>query len=106
MSITSRRYAESVRRVVVAVAEEQADEAVRQPVDDELDAWIVVDGAAAHEARPESAVVTLLEQLEIPHEVGRVVRGVGHDDGDGVALELVEPDRTVNPKPRGRWEAW
>ena len=45
---------ESVRRVVVAVAEEQADEAVRQPVDDELDAWIVVDGAAAHERDPKA----------------------------------------------------
>ena len=62
---------------------------------DQLQARVVVDLGAGHEARAEGAVPALLEQAVVADEVLGVVGGVGHHDRHRVALEDVEagPDR-------------
>ena len=61
----------------------------------QLQARVVVDLGARHEARAEGAVPALLEQPVVADQVLGVVGGVGHHDRHRVALEDVEagPDR-------------
>src|SRR4051812_11060236 len=53
---------EGVGGVVVAVAEQQPDAQVDQPVERQLEGRVVVDLRAGHEPRPEGAVKALLQQ--------------------------------------------
>ncbi len=89
---------EGVGRVVVAVAEEDADEPVGEAVDRELQPRVVVDPGAGHEARAEGAVPALLEQPVVADDVLRVVGGVGHHDHHRVALEQVEAGADRHPE--------
>jgi hypothetical protein len=88
---------EGVGGVVVAVAEEEADELVGEAVEDVLEARVVVDAGAGHEAGAEGAVPALFQQPVVADEVVGIVGGVGHHDRDGVPLEDVEsgPDRVA-----------
>ena len=78
---------EGVRGVVVAVAEEDPDEPVGEPVDGQLQSRVVVNLGARHEARAEGAVPAVLEQAVVADEVVGIIGGVGHDDRDRVAHE-------------------
>gem|GEM_PF-6111620 len=91
---------ECVRRVVVAVAEDQADREVDDPVEQELEARVAVGAGAGHEARAERALVALLEQPPVRDEVARRVREVGHHDRDRVTAVLVEAAAHGQPEAR------
>jgi hypothetical protein len=78
---------EGIRRVVVAVAEEDANAEVDDPVHDQLRARVVENGCTVDEARAEGTLVAFFEQPLVGDDVVGAVRAVGHDDRDGIALE-------------------
>ena len=90
---------EGVRRVVEAMAEQDADEPVREPVQHQLGQRVVDHRRLGQEARAEDAVVALLEQAVVAHQVVRVVGAVGHHQRHRVALEAVEARADREPEP-------
>ena len=92
---------ERVRRVVVAMAEEGPDEPVGEAVEDELRPRIIDHPRAANESRAERAVIPLLEQAVVRHEVGRIVGAVRHHHGHRAPLEEGEPRADGEPEAAG-----
>ena len=56
---------EGVRRVIVAMAEEEPDPGVDDPVEDELAGRIVLNGSTGDESRSERTVVSVFEQIPV-----------------------------------------
>ena len=60
---------EGIRRVVAAVAEEQPDAPVDDPVGDEFERGVALERGARHEARAKDALVAVLEQTMVGDQV-------------------------------------
>ena len=82
---------ESVGRVVVPVVEQDPDPRVDDPVEDELQPWVVVRAAALAETRAEGAVVSLLEHAVVEDQVLGRVREIGHHDRHGIPGVAIKP---------------
>src|ERR1051326_5001899 len=81
---------EGVRGVVELDPKEDLEEKICEPVQEQLDLWIIDHPAAFNKAAAKHAVVTFIELVPVAHDVTAVVGFISHHDDNGVAFDRRE----------------
>lgn len=89
---------EGVRRVVEAVAEEEAHKGVGHAVHEELDRRVIDGAAALHETAAENAVITFVELFTVADNIAAVVGFIGHENDRSIAGHGIETELNCSSK--------
>ncbi len=81
---------EAVAEVVVALAQQQGDEAIAQTIEHALHGRVVLDVGARNEAGAEGAVEALPDPLPVGQHVRWRIRCVGHGDHHCVSAKVAQ----------------
>src|SRR5216684_1395861 len=81
---------ECIRRIVQFYSEQNTHKQVCEAVQQQLQARIVNHAPATYEPAAENAVMALIEQVPVHHDVAAVVRLISHHDHRGVSPGVVQ----------------
>src|SRR5258708_7479668 len=88
----------SVRRIVQLDPENPFEKRVRQPINQQLDPWIINEPRSFHETAAEYTVPSAIHLLPVQDHVPAIVRLVCHHDNCRVPAHLIQTTNDRSPE--------